>query len=592
MMKKWLARPEVQDALSRTARSVMAYARTKSLSPAFLSQEGGWHEGRDDIWEDIRSELILFILENRSGIQKILISGNRNSHHYLRKAFINHWIEKTRKPLEDPQRYLYKHAADVLRNSDAFHTFSKRNRALTFSMGSDSLPIPPLSEEDMREVRFPDQSLAYESVNKKKVLLELAACFLNQVSKMWGKKAVCVELRDFVTWIGRHVAITQPVPVRESRWGEDLLALVPDRSSTTDDICFDPDQVKKWACHFSNRLGEKERAVFMLRHCQHLSLRDIAGKLGYKGSSGPKYPLDRAEDKLRFFLSDLPWLSPGDLNKEAFALFHDTLCEESAIGNEGWAMASFNESRHVVYGQTQIKKEKNAMYSRKQALARAKRYRTCPSAHIADHLDHEAEMRRHLDICPYCSLPDHSAQVMEDQRNWENLTKLIQDILPPTLGRADQEVPLSGQLRHIRSDLGGWRDGYFYNPPLVLVLEEDGGHSGEILVAQTYHDSCLAALGDLILSPDQTGADELFVECWNTYIIDASSLDSLAGEIRHDILEGVRKLQEDPVAHLEQMIQPKPLTADDSRIHFRELEAEVSGRFRNLIKPKLSDSYQ
>jgi len=71
--------------------------------------------------------------------------------------------------------------------------------------------------------------------------------------------------------------------------------------------------------------------VFVLRHGHDLSLKNIAEKLGYKGSSGPKYPLDSAERKLRFFLRDLPWLSPDDLNKEAFSLFRDTLLGELSV---------------------------------------------------------------------------------------------------------------------------------------------------------------------------------------------------------------------------------------------------------------------
>ncbi|MEA1945885.1 MAG: hypothetical protein U9N83_01125, partial [Thermodesulfobacteriota bacterium] len=49
---------------------------------------------------------------------------------------------------------------------------------------------------------------------------------------------------------------------------------------------------------------------------------------GYKGPSGPEYQFDKIENKLRYFLRDLPWLSPGegqDTNEEAFALFLKTL---------------------------------------------------------------------------------------------------------------------------------------------------------------------------------------------------------------------------------------------------------------------------
>ena len=325
-MEKWLESPDARNVLSWVTRSVMKYASSKNLSLTFLRQDISWYDANDeDFREDVRSELVLFILENRPKIQNILVLGKRNSHYYLRRAFINHWIEKTRRPLMDPRRYLHKHAADVLRASENFHTFVGRGRSLGFSAVAEHISIPPLSAEDIREISFPEQSLEYEYINKKKVLLQLAVYFLNQVSKMWGDKPVGVDLRDFISWLGLHVSVQAPVLLRLVSDGKELLPLVPDHRPAADGICFDPVLVKKWAWNFANRLSEKERAVFLLRHGHNLSLKDIAGKLGYKGSSGPKYPLDCAERKLKFFLCDLPWLSPDDLNKEAFSLFRDML---------------------------------------------------------------------------------------------------------------------------------------------------------------------------------------------------------------------------------------------------------------------------
>lgn len=325
-MEKWLESQDAWNILSWVARSVVRYASSNSLSLSFLCQDITWHDAdSDDLREDIRSELVLFILENRPKIQKILILKRQNSHYYLRRAFINHWIEKTRKPLRDPRRYLHKHAADVLRASENFHTYVGRGRSLGFSAAAERISVPPLSSEDIREIGFPDQSLEYEHINKKKVLLQLAAYFLNQVSRMWGDKPVGADLRDFVSWISLHVSVKTPVPLRLMPDGKEFLPPVPDHRPAADRICFDPALVKKWARNFANRLSEKEKAVFALRHGHNLSLRDIAGELGYKGSSGPKYTLGCAERKLKFFLCDLPWLSPDDLNEEAFSLFRDTL---------------------------------------------------------------------------------------------------------------------------------------------------------------------------------------------------------------------------------------------------------------------------
>ncbi|MDM8526052.1 hypothetical protein QUF80_21980 [Desulfococcaceae bacterium HSG8] len=324
LLREWLEHPDTQRMLSDVARSVMRHAISRQLS---FMQDNKIYSENHEVWKDIRSELVLFILENELRIRKmLLLSGLPGGHHRLRKAFINYWIGKTRRPLKDPQRYLYKHAADVLRLSDNFYISAKSNSS-AFSMSAEAVPIPPLSAEDIRDIPFPDQitqKLDYESVNKKKVLLMLAAHFWEKVSEMWGKP-VRADLRDFIRWIGLHVPVRFLAPVRSLPDGRNISEFIPDHCQKTEDIYFDQELVKKWARNFANRLSENEKTAFVLRYGLRLSLKEIAIKMGYKGSSGPKYPLKHAEQKLRFFLCDLPWLSPDDLNEEAFSLFHDTL---------------------------------------------------------------------------------------------------------------------------------------------------------------------------------------------------------------------------------------------------------------------------
>ncbi|OQX22323.1 MAG: hypothetical protein BWK80_30790 [Desulfobacteraceae bacterium IS3] len=325
---KWLECQETQEILLSVARSVMRYARSKNLSLAFIGKETWQDVAPDVLTADIRSELIVFILENKVQLQKILTPGNKNCHHFLRKSFINRWIENTRKPFTDFYRYLYKRTADALRVSDDFHTSVRNRTTLFFSLSNEAVCIPPLSLEDMGDITFPSHIVEkpeYDEINKNRILLALAAYFLTQVSKMWGDKPVCAEVRDFIHWIGSYVPLHQPIPVKMLPGGKDALEFAPDDRSIADKIYFDPAMIKKWAQIFVNRLNEREKAAFFLRHGRCLSLKEIAQKLGYKGSSGPKYPLEQAEHKLKFFLSDLPWLSPDDLNEEAFALFRDTL---------------------------------------------------------------------------------------------------------------------------------------------------------------------------------------------------------------------------------------------------------------------------
>lgn len=220
----------------------------------------------------------------------------------------------------------------------------------------------------------------------------------------------------------------------------------------------------------------------------------------------------------------------------------------------------------------------NGMYSRKLALSQAKKYRTCPPPHIADSPSHKEYLRQHLEICPYCS-----AQVMEDHKNWGYLAEQIQDFFPPP-SRANEikDEGLPGQIRHIRADLGRWCGGYFYNPPLILILETVTEHPDTFLVAQMYHDMYLSGPGDLILSDEQTETEELFVECWNTYVAEAASLETPIGKVGPEIIESVKQLGQNPHTYPDWAIQPRPLTNYDARIYFRELETQVGLFFRNI----------
>lgn len=211
------------------------------------------------------------------------------------------------------------------------------------------------------------------------------------------------------------------------------------------------------------------------------------------------------------------------------------------------------------------------MYSRKTALSRAKQYRTCPPSFIAEDPSHQENMRRHREICPYCS-----SRIAETVKAWEVLTAA----LPKPEYRNIRKEILQGELRQIRSDLGRWRGRYFYNPPLVLVLTTARYLSEDISAVQTYHDVYLAGPGDLILSYEQTGTEELFAECRNIYRVKTDDLDSPQGFLRSDIVEAIKKLEQFPEAYPDWALHPKPLTADDARIAFREIEAETASVFK------------
>jgi hypothetical protein len=125
----------------------------------------------------------------------------------------------------------------------------------------------------------------------------------------------------------------------------------------------------------------------------------------------------------------------------------------------------------------------------------------------------------------------------------------------------------------------GWRDGLFYNPPLVLVLETTQEISNEVLVSQTYFDISLAGPGDLILTDQQTPVGDLFVEPWNTYTLRGADLGEVLGCVDTELIDAVKSLEKNLGAHPDWAMLPRPFGDHDPRIYFRELEVEVGYAF-------------
>ena len=210
------------------------------------------------------------------------------------------------------------------------------------------------------------------------------------------------------------------------------------------------------------------------------------------------------------------------------------------------------------------------MYSRKLALSLAKQYRTCPPDKVRTDAYHKESLKRHLAICPYCS-----TQQMKGQDPWEKLASKLKKIHSLARSPAIDKQIIEGQLRPVMSALGKWRKGYYYNPPLVLVLEIRKTISDDILVAQTYHDIYLAGPGDLILMEEKSPAGPLFVQPWNTYTLRACNLDPTLEQFPAEIVKAVRALENDPAAYPAWAMQPRPFTQNDARIYFRQLEVDV-----------------
>ncbi len=228
------------------------------------------------------------------------------------------------------------------------------------------------------------------------------------------------------------------------------------------------------------------------------------------------------------------------------------------------------------------------METRKSLLAEAKQHRTCPPPTVAQHMEHKMTYQHHLSICPFCT----SGKSLE-MAGWTQIAEMIlANCKSESAGRKHMQIR-PGQLRFIRQDRAAWQNGQYYSPPLVLVVEVTRAESDVVLVAQTYWDTGLAAPGDLILGPSQTGLQgiDLFAETWNTYTIRASHLEAPFGKnVGKKVVEAVCKMDKNPDYHPAWAKMPRPMSDDhDPRIYFRKLEIEVGAVFSLPAVQELMD---
>ncbi len=312
-VSEWLEKAETQNFLRKLAASVRKNITSQKTYFPFKIY------GSDHVSDqDILSDLNLFILEKISA-DKLVDFENKNLGAYLRTAYLNHLKDKARRFHNDPTRHLYKRTTDIIRNSKKFFTTSSGKKT-SFSLKSQNHSIPPLMQEDYKDIPFPFKAVKntdYQSINTKKNLCILSEYFWKAVSARWQNKAVWVEVRDFIRWLQLYINTKQahehPLPV--DREIED----------SRENEYIDIPLVKHWAYQFSNQLTEIEKKAFYLHFGLGMLLKDVAKKLNYKSASGPVHPIGSAKEKLKMFLRDLPWLSPEDFNQEAMSIFIETL---------------------------------------------------------------------------------------------------------------------------------------------------------------------------------------------------------------------------------------------------------------------------
>lgn len=216
------------------------------------------------------------------------------------------------------------------------------------------------------------------------------------------------------------------------------------------------------------------------------------------------------------------------------------------------------------------------IHSRKHALSLAKQIRTCPPTSVLEAIAGSQEARTHLSLCPYCP-----SRIHEEAKSWDRLAAGAAGIVPSAQKRVEPIELREGALCPIVPALGGWREGFYYNPPIVLVLRAVSLHRDVSAwkVAQTYHDVLLAGPGDLIVPGGRSPLGDIFIESWNTYTLRSIDLASPLGDLGPEVSRAAISLEADPSHYPAWAPQPKPMDENDARIYFREMEVEVGYAF-------------
>jgi hypothetical protein len=216
------------------------------------------------------------------------------------------------------------------------------------------------------------------------------------------------------------------------------------------------------------------------------------------------------------------------------------------------------------------------MYSRKIALSLARQFRTCPPDRVRSLPNYHDEVSSHLKICPYCS---------EDRDAWEALAAGCREF--EVEKTVSNEPVAAGQIRLIRPELGQWKNGFYYNPPLVLVLD---CRKDTAAVAQVYHDIALAGPGDVILSDLTEGPllHELFVELWNGFDIRMQMLGDFVFQVSSRIMEDIDQIRYGKILP-DWYKMPRPLAENDSRNFFRAIETDVRRVFASAVQKPLEE---
>lgn len=331
-IRDWLEGEEGRKALIHAAERICRKMTAMGLSFSAMGLPAS--ASNQVVIDEIRSELSLILLENRSEIQKKLTSSETDPVRVLTRFMFQRLMDRARwSPRNDPFRYLYKMTVDAVRETEGFYLSAKGRAGSLYSLEKESRFIGPLPREAYAALPLPDDMadrLSMKTIAGRKILIRLARRFWREINRLFQNRPVWIELRDLIQWIGIYVPLDREASHVLNLTGKNAPHEIEPAVEPDHDHAFDPAAVSRWAECFSGLLNEKEALAFHLHYGEEMPLKDVAERMGYSGPSGPSVHLKNVRETLHDFAADLRWLSPDEEtppNRLAQRLFKETLTE-------------------------------------------------------------------------------------------------------------------------------------------------------------------------------------------------------------------------------------------------------------------------
>lgn len=322
----FLSSPEGGKYLDDVARRVFKAASSINLSPDAVGLSSEQSMPETVMIDEIQSVLVEFLMEKEAVQRAVLCPDAPNPEGFLSTAFIRHWIDRVRRTGDDAFRNLRDYVMRVIREDGRFYRYTRGKEAL-YSLCERNRTLQPLSDDDLFDIPFPNdrvQDRSLKAIKRITVMPPLAIHFWHSVSEMYGTPRAWVPLNALVRWLLIQTALAEDRPA----FGDFKIVgdELSDEATRPDRLYFDPDQVRDFAQEFSLRLKKRQKPSFFLHYCLSMTPREMAETIGYTDETARNH-IGEIDGMLRTFLSDLPWVSPPDLNPRAFALFLEILCD-------------------------------------------------------------------------------------------------------------------------------------------------------------------------------------------------------------------------------------------------------------------------